>query len=82
MHVEAVGILSCSVPAFWIQKGGSKSWEEASGKKVTEILKITLKPRRGGLEQLVTNFRRDLFCSSLSPSTTCQKAVMVGWVSS
>ena len=63
MHVEAVGILSCSVPAFWIQKGGSKSWEEASGKKNSQIFRITLKPRRGGREQLVTNLRSFFFCA-------------------
>ena len=58
MHVEAVGKRSDSVPAFWMQNGGSKS----------------LKPRRGGLEQLVTNFKSFLFCSSDNVETTVQKS--------
>ena len=32
-------------------------------KKVTEILKTTLKPRRGGREQLVTNLSSFFFCA-------------------
>jgi hypothetical protein len=34
-------------------------------------MNITLNPNNGGLEQLVTNFNRDLFCSSSKPPTTC-----------
>ena len=46
------------------------------------MTELTLNPRSGGLEQLVTNFRRARFCSSLRSVTTAQNAAMVGWVSS
>ena len=58
MHVDAVGNRFGSVPAFCMQNGGSNS----------------LKPRRGGLEQLVTNLRRFLFWSSDNVDTTVQNA--------
>ena len=79
IQVEAVGSLSCSTPAFWIQKGGSRSWEIILCMKKMRQINITLNPNNGGLEQLVTNFSKDLFCSSSKPETTCQKAVIVGW---
>ena len=56
MHVDAVGSLSGSAPAFCMQKGGSNS----------------LNPSNGGREQLVTNLSNFRFCSSDSVDTTFQ----------
>ena len=42
IHVEAVGSLSGSEPAFWIQKGGSKSFKQ--NVKETEDKSSNIKP--------------------------------------
>lgn len=41
---------------------------------------LTLNPRSGGLEQLVTNRNSLRFSSSVKLSTTSQKILMTGWV--
>ena len=49
MQVEAVGILSCSVPAFWMQKGGSRSWDEKwwSGEEPQRLKDQDLEAKEG-----------------------------------
>ena len=58
--------------------------QKTSGNTVHQFIlltKLTLKPKSGGLEQLVTNLRSFLLRGSLSDLTTSQNMTMVSWVS-
>lgn len=57
-------------------RGGRR--EKKKSVKLNFRSTLTLKPRRGGLEQLVTNLSSMRFSSSVKLSTTSQKIWMTG----